>query len=758
METRKRIEELSTELKKQNQDSIARIEDQSKKTLSTTRRVTQRVGSELRQSTSKTLSDIGESAKKTVTQAPRMAISAIDPQLGMITDTIGSVVSRSFGFIRSIGQELTGEDQETQKQTQKTQEKISETRETNVEGFDKLNETIEFNFMELLAFLRGQSLEDLEREREEARNQKRLLEAVKDPGQPAVAEDEDSSGFRFLFLGKLKAVGPLLIKVLTPIAAAIGVIGGLLLAAQDQLQLIVRVFRGIAASVASVGRLFSTIFAPRAIAGTFTGIVGIFRSVVEGVRTAFTALSSGVGAVLTPIRAAVDTVRGFVSSMEGVSRGFQAVRGFLAPLGKTVGNVARAVRLIFVPLRFILIGFETLRGALDGFKEDGIIGGIQGAITGFFNGLIGIPADLITNALAWVTDRMGFSNAAAALREFSWTDLIGNLISAPLNLVRNSFSWIKNKFKEFDQAVERIGESIGEAIRNFFSGLSESISDLFSSMIGWVKNQFGFNEGEMPSIRDIFIGILTAPATLLRNAANWILGKFGLDDDMIPDPKDILMNIIMAPFRILENVRDWIADKVSGLGAIVSRLIPSPLKRLLGIGDTDDDEETEEDKVAKELPNRVNELADVSRELLSGTADAIGETASNIRDSVGGFVGGLFGGNDESADDESVEPTTSRGRGRSRGGSDSDVEIATTDLPARVAAARTLERSADERAEAQREADTVPPMQAQPAAQQGGNVNISTTNMSTGIIRNRPPASGTPDNASDAAFGLSVAP
>ena len=638
METGKRIEELSTELKKQNQDSIARIEDQSKKTLSTTRRVTQRVGSELRQSTSKTLSDIGESAKKTVTQAPRMAISAIDPQLGMITDTIGSVVSRSFGFIRSIGQELTGEDQETQEQTQKTQEKISETRETNVEGFDKLNETIEFNFMELLAFLRGQSLEDLEREREEARNQKRLLEAVKDPGQPAVAEDEDSSGFRFLFLGKLKAVGPLLIKVLTPIAAAIGVIGGLLLAAQDQLQLIVRVFRGIAASVASVGRLFSTIFAPRAIAGTFTGIVGIFRSVVEGVRTAFTALSSGVGAVLTPIRAAVDAVRGFVSSMKGVSRGFQAVRGFLAPLVRIVSGVAGAVRLIFVPIRAILIGFETLRGALDGFREDGIIGGIQGAITGFFNGLIGIPADLITNALAWVTDRMGFSNAAAALREFSWTDLISDLVA--------------------------------------------------------------------------------------------------------------------LPFRILENVRDWIADKVSGLGAIVSRLIPSPLKRLLGIGS--DDDETEEDSVARELPDRVTDLANVSRELLSGTADAVGETASNIRDSVGGFVGGLFGRGNDDEDDESVQVSDRSRRGRSRGNDSTDIE--SVDTPSRVAAARALERSADERSQAQQEAAATPPTQPQRSGQQGGNVNISSTNVSAGVIRNRPPASGAPDNASDAAFGLSMMP
>lgn len=165
------LREVSAELKKQNQDSIARIEDQSKKTLLATRRVTQRVGSDLRKTTSKTLSDVGESAKRTVKQTPVMAISAVDSQLGAITDKIGSIVSGTFGYIRTVGRELTGIGEED---TLKTHEKISESKDSNIRGFNKLNETIEFNFMELLAFLRGQSLQDLEREREEAREQKKI--------------------------------------------------------------------------------------------------------------------------------------------------------------------------------------------------------------------------------------------------------------------------------------------------------------------------------------------------------------------------------------------------------------------------------------------------------------------------------------------------------------------------------------------------------------------------------------------------------
>ena len=95
METGKRIEELSAELKKFNRESNSRVEEQAQKalvsvkegtektnqatekTLSAARKVTQRVGSDRRKSTSKALAVIGECAKKTVSQAPRMAISAI---------------------------------------------------------------------------------------------------------------------------------------------------------------------------------------------------------------------------------------------------------------------------------------------------------------------------------------------------------------------------------------------------------------------------------------------------------------------------------------------------------------------------------------------------------------------------------------------------------------------------------------------------------------------------------------------------------
>ena len=687
METGKRIEELSAELRKFNRESNSRVEDQAQKTLaaleegarktnqatektlSTTRKVTQRVGSELRKSTSKALADIGESAKKTVSQAPKMAISAIDPQLGMITDTVGSMVSRSFGFIRSIGQELTGDGTQESEEHEKTQERITETKETNVEGFDKLNETIEFNFRELLAFLKGQSLQDLEREREEARDQKRLIKATKKSAGVSDAEPEDVAGSRFAIAPIFAKIKPMLLMVAKggAIALALGGLFALFRAIKDN-----PVFTE---SIQAIKEIWEDDILP-----TFNRIKEVITDFIE-----------------SPTFKAIQRIFSDI---------IEQLQNFLS---RTLVNIAELFSGVFGGIGEIIEGFLTF----DLKKINMGLGRIIESILGF-------AVNAIDNTITAILGMFGITFEGDATLFEAVGKFFSRLGESINNIIASIREWVTGKIQNFNAAVERIGGVIGDAIKGFFSGIADGI---------W---------------------------SVITSATDWIKSKFSFDTDMIPDPKDILMDIIMAPFRILENVRDWIADKVSGLGAIVSRLIPGPLKRLLGIGDTDDDDETEEDSVARELPDRVTDLANVSRELLSGTADAVGETASNIRDSVGGFVGGLFGRGNDDEDDESVQVSDRSRRGRSRGNDSTDIE--SVDTPSRVAAARALERSADERSQAQQEAAATPPTQPQRSGQQGGNVNISSTNVSAGVIRNRPPASGAPDNASDAAFGLSMMP
>jgi hypothetical protein len=467
-----KMAQISAEIKKQTQMSTKRLAKVSEKSINNTQKITQKVSSDVKQKTSETIQGVKDTTKKTIKKAPSMAISAIDPAAGQIFDTVSGAVSKSFGYFRSLGQGL-GSDESGTEGENRTPEKLEENKEVNESGFQGLENVINTNFNQLLAFLRGESLDDLEQKREEARNNEAMLEAIQGIKLPETGAEEEQGGLLPMLTGGLGRIGPLIIKVLKPVAVAIGVIGGLLLATRDQLKLIVKVFRGIGSAVSKVGGLFAKVFSPRAVTGTFSGIVSIFRTTVDGVRSTFATLSNSVKAALQPVRSAVTFVKGLLGPLDGLSKGFSSVTRFLSPLTNLVTRTAGIVAKLFVPLRPILIAFETIKGALDGFKEGGILGGLQGAVTGFFNGLIGIPADLITNALAWVLDKFGFSNAAAALKEFSWTDLISDIVALPYDLVRGAFDWIKNLFGGFS-----FGDMISGALdigKNFLQSMLRMI-------------------------------------------------------------------------------------------------------------------------------------------------------------------------------------------------------------------------------------------------------------------------------------------
>ena len=401
------LREISAELKKQNQESIGRVEEQTKKTLTATRRVTQRVGSDLRQSTSKTLADIGQSAKKTITDAPKMAISTIDPTAGLIFDQLGSVLSRSFGYIRSLGQDLTDGDEEAAQDRDVTHQKLDENNETNAEGLEKLNETIEFNFRELLAFLRGQSLEDLEREREEARDQKRLLEAVKDVGQPADIEDEDVSAFKIApIFARIGKIIPLLLKG-GAIALALGGLFALFRTIRDN-----PVFTD---SVKAIKEIWENNIVPTFMgiknaiqdfinSPTFETIQNIFNDIIEQ-------LQNFIGRTL------VNVAELFSGVFEGIG---DVIEGFLTFDFKQINEGLG--RIIFSITRFAVNAIDNAITAILGmfgveFDDDQtLFSAVGNAVSNLFSNITESISDIFLNINEWISDKVsGFASAILRL-------------------------------------------------------------------------------------------------------------------------------------------------------------------------------------------------------------------------------------------------------------------------------------------------------------------------------------------------------
>jgi len=310
------------------------------------------------------------------------------------------------------------------------------------------------------------------------------------------------------------------------------------------------VFNSVINSFKSFGSTISKLFQPRAIGGAFgqavDRITKFFKTVTATIINTGKSIRSGLSPIINVFSGAITEIRTLFQNVLGR---FSKVTSGISKFGQTVGAVAKTVGRLFAPLNFIFIAFETITGALEGFKEGGILGALQGGIKGFIDGFIAIPLDLLKSALSWLARNLGMEGVATALESFSFSDIFGAIVDIPFNLI--------NKAVDF------------------------------------LKKQFGFDGEGMPSIGDILLGLITLPTSLVRSAANWVLSKFGFDSESIPDPKDIVMSIVTAPFKLFEMLRDFLIEKVKEMSGFLVKILPGPLKKLLGIDGEKPEEEEE---------------------------------------------------------------------------------------------------------------------------------------------------------------------
>jgi len=641
---------------------------------------------------------VKKSATDTVKNVPKLAMAQLDPVTATVLSQVGGATKSAFKYVQSFGSVIKDKDEEQKEEQNETQQKIETTGNETVSSIDKLDNSINDGFERLLAFMKGDSLDDLERRREAAREQ---------TGVPALTSQDDGEEEKEGLLSKLAniseildTVGPVLLRALTPLAVGIGVVVGIVKGYATELRLIGRAISGVA-------KLFGRVFSARAISGSFTGIVSLFQNTVGRIRSGFTVLSETVGRITKPISEAVKRAKaagGFVTRIVG---------GF-ARLGSTVGSVASVVSKLFIPLRAIMIGFETIKGAIQGFKDGGILGGIQGAVTGFFKALVGIPLDLIKGMVSFVLDKLGFDNAAAALRSFSFSDIIADIIAIPYDLVRSAFSFL--------------------------------------------KKQFGFDGEGMPSILDILTGLYTLPYDLVKSVVGWIAGKLGFDqaEEFLSSFSfsDIIKSIVMAPFNLLVKAKDLIVDKLSSVGDFFGNMADTAgnfIRDLLRgiLPDPSVDRGFVKNLAVKAIPNDLYRLAGINPETGEITPGSESE-------------GQLAGISDESAEednrfggDKGLQRRVDRARrryGLDEPDSGPDVTPAS---PSNVAAGDELQMETAAKQEAERERQ-----RGSGAGSGGGNVNVASnvTNNSNTTLQNRPGAASAPDNMSDTMMAAGFAP
>lgn len=213
-----------------------------------------------------------------------------------------------------------------------------------------------------------------------------------------------------------------------------------------------------------IAKLFNMIKAPFVF--PFEGLIG---DATKGVRMIFESIDgpSFVQRIVNAIRAPFDFVMNAAAKAGDFIRGAFAIFDEGSALMKGLSSIGRIIGRLFFPITLIMTAWDTVKGAISGFEDEGIIGAIQGAITGLINSIIGAPLDLLKDIMAWTLSKFGFDESAEALKGFSVQDFFSRAIDSVFDMFKMVINGIIELAASAIESIPLIGSGVGDKIRSF---------------------------------------------------------------------------------------------------------------------------------------------------------------------------------------------------------------------------------------------------------------------------------------------------
>lgn len=190
-------------------------------------------------------------------------------------------------------------------------------------------------------------------------------------------------------------------------------------------------------------------------------VTSAFERVVNGVKSFFAPLTKEF-AVIEESSSAIQKVISFVQTkINAFKEFFELVGTKMSFFGKIFGATAKIVSKLAFPLTVIMTIWDTVKGALEGYEKEGIVGLFSGAIKGLVSSLITAPVDMLKDAVSWILDKFGFSKASKFLDSFSFDGLMKDFVDAvfhPIDTIKAMFETVMKFFENF--TIPEIGFTI----------------------------------------------------------------------------------------------------------------------------------------------------------------------------------------------------------------------------------------------------------------------------------------------------------
>ena len=241
-------------------------------------------------------------------------------------------------------------------------------------------------------------------------------------------------------------------------------------------------------TIGKIAKAFNTAFFGTAVPGgpagaTSGGVVNYIRSFFKPLKGVADGLK-GVGALVTKLPIIGSITNFFIGSAKAVGGVAKAASPFLKLLGK-----------LFLPLTIIIGVFDTIKGAISGFKEDDeatlgekILNAIQGGLTGLVNSIIGIPLDLVVSLINFVASKFGFEDGLIP-EDMKPSKLLAKVIAFPFDALKAAIDFVKGIFTDPVGTVKSLFNSIFDPEEGILGFITKPLEPVFN----FIKKIFDFD-------------------------------------------------------------------------------------------------------------------------------------------------------------------------------------------------------------------------------------------------------------------------
>lgn len=160
--------------------------------------------------------------------------------------------------------------------------------------------------------------------------------------------------------------------------------------------------------------------------------------------------------LMRPLKSMIETLKAARSTFSGAFR-----------VGKMFGNLLAKLAW---PLTIIMGLWDTVTGAMAGYKEDGIKGAIKGGVSGLLNGLVGGILDMVKGGISWIAGALGFKHVEKLLDSFSFSGIITNLVTGITDFLSSIFNLVLAPFTTIPKMIKKAVAAISV---NGFKGVFE---------------------------------------------------------------------------------------------------------------------------------------------------------------------------------------------------------------------------------------------------------------------------------------------